>query len=57
MVPGEEEDVVELLAEVVGTLGEAGAVPMEEGTVGERGSFPGALPVGTTGAVELAGIE
>ena len=57
------EDTLELPADVVGTLGEAGAVPVETGTepvdgvVGTTGSVPGAEPVGTTGAVELAGVE
>ena len=46
------------VAEVVGMLGEAGAVPVETGTeLVEAGSVPGAEPVGTTGAVELAGVE
>ena len=51
--------MLELPADVVGTLGEAGAVLVETGTepVGTTGSVPGAEPVGTTGAVELAGVE
>lgn len=55
--------MLELPADVVGTLGEAGAVPVETGTetvegfVGTTGSVPGAEPVGTTAAVELAGVE
>ncbi len=53
--------MVALLAEVVGALGDTGAVPgavpVEVGTVGTTGRVPGALPVGTTGAVELAGVE
>lgn len=65
--------MVELLAEVVGALGDTGvvpgAVPLEVGTVGTTGSVPGALPVGMTGSVpgalplgtagvvELAGVE
>ncbi len=53
--------MVELLAEVVGALGNTGAVPgaepVEAGTVGITGSVPGALPVGPAGVVELAGVE
>lgn len=53
--------MVELLAEVVGALGDTGAVPgavpVEVGTVGTTGSVPGALPEGPAGAVELAGVE
>ena len=55
VVSGEEDDVVELVAEVVGTLGDAGAVLVELGTVGTTGRVPGAVPM--TEVVELAGVE
>ena len=57
VVPWEEEDVVEMLGEVVGTLGDTGAVLVEVGTVGTTGTVPGAVPVGRAGVVELTGVE